>query len=57
MIILYVLIPLSLILAGFAIWAFFWAVKNGQFDDLQSPAFRILDDDQAEGESDEVEKE
>ena len=45
MIILYVLIPLSLILVGFAIWAFFWAVRNGQFDDLQSPAFRILDNE------------
>lgn len=32
-------------LVGFAIWAFFWAVKNNQFDDLDTPAYSILDDD------------
>ncbi|MBS0578227.1 MAG: cbb3-type cytochrome oxidase assembly protein CcoS [Proteobacteria bacterium] len=46
--ILYLLIPLSLVLVGFAVWAFFWAVKQGQFDDLVSPASSILlDDDRA----------
>ncbi|MDZ7788323.1 MAG: cbb3-type cytochrome oxidase assembly protein CcoS [Halofilum sp. (in: g-proteobacteria)] len=43
--ILFVLIPLSLILLGIAVWAFFWAVRSGQFDDLDSPAYRILLDD------------
>ena len=32
--ILFVLIPLSLALLGVAIWALFWAVDSGQFDDL-----------------------
>ena len=36
--ILYVLIPLALLLLGIAVWAFFWAVGNGQFDDLDTPA-------------------
>lgn len=39
------LIPIAIILAGFAIWAFFWSVNSGQFDDLESPAHRILYDD------------
>ena len=43
--ILYLLIPLSLVLLGLATWAFFWAVKSGQFDDLEGPAYRILFDD------------
>ena len=43
--ILFLLIPLSLLLLGIAVWAFFWAVRNGQFDDLDSPAYRILMDD------------
>ena len=43
--ILYVLIPLALLLLGVAVWAFFWAVGNGQFDDLDTPAIRILMDD------------
>ncbi|MGD9257435.1 MAG: cbb3-type cytochrome oxidase assembly protein CcoS, partial [Gammaproteobacteria bacterium] len=43
--IIYVLIPLGLILLGLAIWAFFWAAGSGQFDDLETPAWRILLDD------------
>lgn len=45
MTILYLLIPLSLILLGLAVWAFFWAVKHDQFDDLEGPAYRVLFDD------------
>ncbi len=45
--ILYVLIPLALLVLGVAVWAFFWAVGSGQFDDLDTPAMRIiLDDDE-----------
>jgi cbb3-type cytochrome oxidase maturation protein len=43
--IIFVLIPLGLILVAFAIWAFFWATGSGQFDDLDSPAWKILLDD------------
>jgi len=44
--ILIVLIPLSLLLLGLAIAAFFWATGDGQFDDLDTPAHRILWDDE-----------
>ncbi len=44
--IIYVLIPLSLILMVLAIGFFFWAVKNDQFDDLDTPALDVLDDDE-----------
>jgi cbb3-type cytochrome oxidase maturation protein len=48
MTILYLLIPLGLVLITLALWAFFWAVSKGQFDDLDSPAVQILlDDDSA----------
>ncbi len=43
--ILYVLIPLALLILAVAVWAFFWAVGSGQFDDLDTPAVRILMDD------------
>ncbi len=43
--IIFVLIPLSILLTIAAIWAFFWAIRSGQFDDLDSPAWRILLDD------------
>jgi cbb3-type cytochrome oxidase maturation protein len=42
---LVILIPVSLVLLGIAIWAFFWAVNKGQFDDLDTPPLRILEDD------------
>lgn len=45
MVVLYWLIPISVVLIGLAVFLFFWAVKSGQFDDLQGPAYRILDDD------------
>ena len=43
--ILYLLIPLGLVLLALALWAFFWAVRHGQFDDLESPGVQILLDD------------
>jgi cbb3-type cytochrome oxidase maturation protein len=41
----FVLVLLSLVLAGAAVWALFWAINKNQFDDLDSPAYSILDDD------------
>ena len=43
--ILYLLIPLAVLLVVFIAAAFFWAVRSGQFDDLEGPAHRILMDD------------
>lgn len=52
--ILYLLIPLALLILAGAVWAFFWAVGSGQFDDLDTPAVRILmDDDEKPPEQDE----
>lgn len=45
--ILYVLIPLAVILLALAVWALVWAIKNGQFDDLETHGWSVvLDDDQ-----------
>ena len=44
---LYVLIPLAVVLLAGAIWALLWAIKNGQFDDLETHGWSVvLDDDQ-----------
>ena len=44
---LYVLIPLAVVLLGLAVWALLWAIKTGQFDDLESHGWSVvLDDDQ-----------
>ena len=45
--IIFILIPLGLVLLVVAVAAFFWAVRSGQYDDLESSAWRILLDDDA----------
>ena len=42
------LVPISLVLLGVAVWAFVWAVRRGQFDDLDTPSLDILCDDPRE---------
>ena len=42
---LYLLIPLSLVIVALAVWIFFRMSDSGQFDDLDSPAWRILGDE------------
>ncbi len=45
--IIYVMIPLALALVGVAIWALVWAIRSGQFDELESHGWTpVLDDDE-----------
>lgn len=48
--IIFVLIPLGLGLMLIAIGVFFWAVRSGQFEDLETPAWQVLLDDDARPE-------
>ncbi|QNN47283.1 cbb3-type cytochrome oxidase assembly protein CcoS [Thermomonas brevis] len=43
--ILLFLIPISLVMIGAAALLFAWAVRHGQFEDLDTPALDILRDD------------
>ncbi|MDO4709228.1 cbb3-type cytochrome oxidase assembly protein CcoS [Lysobacteraceae bacterium NML95-0200] len=43
--ILLALIPISLMLIAVAVAAFVWAVKRGQYEDLDTPALDILRED------------
>ena len=43
---IFVLLPLALLIAAIAVGFFIWAAKTGQFDDLETPAIRILFDDE-----------
>ncbi len=51
MINLVILIPVALFLGGLGLAAFFWALRSGQFDDLDGAALRILDDSDEDGPS------
>jgi cbb3-type cytochrome oxidase maturation protein len=41
----YLLVLLGLGVFGFAIWAMFWAIDSGQYDDLEAKGRAILDDE------------
>ncbi|MBT5855180.1 cbb3-type cytochrome oxidase assembly protein CcoS [bacterium] len=46
--IVFFLIPLSLILASIFVIGFVYSVKSGQYDDMDTPAYRVLLDDEKE---------
>lgn len=43
----YIMVPAALLIAAGAVWAFVRAARGGQFDDLETPAHRMLMDDDA----------
>jgi cbb3-type cytochrome oxidase maturation protein len=46
---LYLLVPVSVGIVFAAIWVFFRMSDSGQFDDMEGPALRVLQDDDGEG--------
>ena len=50
--VVFFLLPVSLVLAGIALLAFLWSAKDGQFDDLETPAHRMLNDDEENSPAD-----
>lgn len=48
MTVLLILIPVALLLGLIGLGGFLWALKSGQFDDLEGAAHRILLDDESE---------
>jgi cbb3-type cytochrome oxidase maturation protein len=44
------LIPAALVLGGLGLAAFLWALKTGQFEDLEGASYRALDDDPPDDE-------
>jgi cbb3-type cytochrome oxidase maturation protein len=45
---LYLLIPLSVLLVFLIAVVFWWSLRDGQYDDLEGPAYRLLLDDRDE---------
>jgi cbb3-type cytochrome oxidase maturation protein len=43
--VLYLVLPLALVIVGAAVLAFVWSARSGQYDDLETPAVRVLHDD------------
>jgi cbb3-type cytochrome oxidase maturation protein len=43
--VVYIVLPLALVIVAGAVAAFVWSAKDGQMDDLETPAIRILHDD------------
>lgn len=47
---LFILIPIALVIFAVIVAGFFWAVKSGQFEDLDREGRRILFDDDVDVE-------
>lgn len=47
--VLFIVLPLAIVMAGVALAAFLLSVKRGQFDDLDTPAVRMLFDEESDG--------
>ena len=47
--VLYLMVPMALMLGAGAVVAFIWAARGGQYDDVDSPAHRMLHDDEPAG--------
>ena len=45
--IIFLILPVTLLLSGGAVAAFAWATRSGQFDDLETPAIRLLHEERA----------
>jgi cbb3-type cytochrome oxidase maturation protein len=43
--VVFVVLPLALLIVGAAVVAFVWSARSGQFDDLNTPALRMLHDE------------
>lgn len=50
--IIYLLVVISLVFIAAIVAVFFWAVRSGQFDDLDKPSHQILMDDDKTDNSD-----
>ena len=48
MTIIYLLLPLSVLLAIIGLLAYLWSVRSGQFDDLDTPPLRMLVEDESD---------
>ena len=51
--VMFVLLPLALLFAAAALGVFIWAALSGQYDDVHTPAVRILYDDESAGRGNE----
>jgi len=50
--VIFVVLPLALIIVGAALWAYVWAAREGQFDDMDTPALRMLRDEEKQKDAD-----
>lgn len=45
--VLFLLVPLAILLVSIFVGAYVWSTRTGQFDDLTTPAMRVVHDDAA----------
>jgi cbb3-type cytochrome oxidase maturation protein len=43
--VIFLILPLALLIVAGAVWVFVWSATRGQYDDLETPAIRAIQDD------------
>lgn len=43
--VIFIMAPVALLLAALAVGTFIWATRDGQFEDTETPAHRVLFED------------
>ena len=46
--VIYIMLPVALLLGALAVWGFIRAVRGGQYDDMDTPAMRAIQPDDAD---------
>ncbi len=49
--VLFIVVPLAMLIVAGAIAAWVWSARSGQYDDLDTPAVRMLHDDETRDDS------
>ncbi len=49
--VVFIVVPLALLIVLVAVVAYIWSARSGQFDDLDTPAVRMLHDDDGSGKT------
>lgn len=49
--VIFLVVPLATLIVLAAVIAFVWGARRGQFDDMDTPAVRMLYDEEAQGRS------
>ncbi len=46
--VIFIVLPIAILMAAAAVGAFLWCVKQGQYDDVDTPAYRVIHEQESQ---------